>query len=91
MPPTETTIESLLNGLWARIIDAVSLYGDVPAQAVSDAISSSRKFMTAYNWPLDVQNRFFRELRDGLKAGTRGLPAIAMIIRLLEVETEFDA
>lgn len=87
---TQTTLEDMIFKLWADCVESVQDYAQIPTSAIQQLIGQTRKLMTDANWPPVYQHNFFVQLKDILKAKTLGHPTTDQIIRLLEIETEFN-
>lgn len=84
------TLEDMIFRMWVRSIEQAGDYDSVPIEAVQKLISDTRKITAAAGWPATYTHDFFVDLRDILKRKTAGHPVTLQIIRLLEIETEFN-
>jgi hypothetical protein len=86
----QNTVEYQILTMWQHCIDSAADYAAVPIEAVQRLITDTRKIMVDASWPVVYQRNFFVGLKDQLRAGTVGHPTTTQIIRLLEIETEFN-
>jgi len=86
----QDTLEYRILKMWQNCVDATSEYEAVPIEAIQALITDTRKVMAEANWPALYQHNFFVGLKKQLRAGTLGHPTTLQIIRLLEIETEFN-
>lgn len=84
------TAEDLIFDLWRKCLDDIADYDSVPIEAVQKLIAESRKIAADAGWPATYAHNFFVGLKDLLKRGSLGHPTTKQIIRLLEIETEFN-
>jgi hypothetical protein len=90
MQKTRNTTEEMIFEMWRDCVDGVAEYSSVPIETVQRLIAQTRKVASDAGWPPVYTHNFFVELRKQLARGTLGHPTTAQIIRLLEIETEFD-
>jgi hypothetical protein len=90
MTPEQTTLEDLIFKMWRDCLDSVSDYSSVTIEAVQKLIAETRKIASEAGWPALYQHNFFVSLKHQLKARSLGHPTTLQIIRLLEIETEFN-
>jgi hypothetical protein len=86
----QATLEEMLFHLWRDCLDAASDYSSVPIEAIQKLIAETRKIAADAGWPATYTHDFFVSLAKLLKAGSVGHPTTKQIIRLLEIETEFN-
>lgn len=89
IPPLTPTLEDMILRMWQRCIDDAADY-DVPVEVVQKLITNTRKVVADVGWPATYTHDFFVSLKDQLKARSVGHPTTRQIIRLLEIETEFN-
>lgn len=89
---TQASLEEMVLEMWTRCIDGVTdeNYRELPVEAVQKLIADTRKIVTVAGWPATYTHDFFVGLAKFLKTGTLGHPTTKQIIRLLEIETEFN-
>ena len=84
------TLEDLIFDMWQDCINSAASYDDVPMDAVQKLIADTRRIATDAGWPATYTHDFCKALADLLKRATLGHPTTKKIIRLLEIETEFN-
>jgi hypothetical protein len=87
---SQATLENLIFQMWQDCIDGASDYSAVPIGAVQKLITETRRIVAEAGWPAVYTHNFFVSLAELLKAGSLGHPTTLQIIRLLEIETEFN-
>ena len=88
--PAAVTLEDLIMSMVEKCVNSAAAYDSLPMEAVQKLFADVRKLMTDAGWPAIYQHNFFVTVRNTLKARTQGHPTTLQIIRLLEVETEFN-
>lgn len=86
----QDTLEYRILKMWQDCLDAVADYAALPTKAVQKLITDTRKIMADAHWPAVYQHNFFVGLKNQLQAESLGHPTTLQIIRLLEIETEFN-
>jgi hypothetical protein len=88
--PEAVTLEDLIMQTVTDCVDSAVAYDSLPIEAVQRLFADVRKLMTEAGWPAMYQHNFFVTVKNTLKARTFGHPTTLQIIRLLEIETEFN-
>lgn len=87
---TRATVEDMIFQMWMRCIDRATNYDSIPTEAIQKLMADTRAIAADAGWPGTYTHDFFVVLAKLLKAGTLGHPTTKQIIRLLEIETEFN-
>lgn len=87
--PLTPSLEDMILRMWERCAEDTADY-EIPVEAIQKLIRDTRRIAAAAGWPVTYTHDFFVTLKDTLKARTQGHPTTLRIIRLLEIETEFN-
>ena len=87
---SRATLEEMIFRMWGDCVDAAMECDTVSTEAIQKLLAETRKVVADAGWPATYSHDFFVGLAKLLKAGTLGHPTTKQIIRLLEIETEFD-
>ena len=88
--PATVTLEDMIMSMVEKCVNSAAAYDSLPMEAAQKLFADVRKLMTEAGWPAIYQHNFFVTVKDTLKARTHGHPTTLQVIRLLEVETEFN-
>jgi hypothetical protein len=88
--PATVTLEDMIMSMVQDCVNSAAAYDSLPIEAAQKLFADVRKLMTENNWPAVYQHNFFVTVKNTLKARTYGHPTTLQIIRLLEIETEFN-
>lgn len=87
---TQQTLETMIYKMWTDCLDNVPDHFLMPLENVQKLVSDTRKIVADAGWPAAYSHDFFVGLKNDLKAGSLGHPTTLQLIRLLEIETEFN-
>ena len=86
----QQSLEDMVFETWRACIDSVAEYDSVPIEAIQKLIADTRSIAGDAGWPAVYTHDFLTALARILKAESMGHPTTKQIIRLLEIETEYN-